>query len=349
MSNVILSSANKTILDRIIELGEAPHLLFHGPPGTGKTTSAMNLVNAIHAKHAAGGKECLIHLNASDDRGVDVIRQQIERFVNSEGLFKRGARFVILDEADYMTRCAQQSLRRLIQTTDESGVTFCLICNYATRIDASLREELVTLRFHCLPTERIKTTLQAIASKEGIHVKESVISAIMRTYGSDIRSMINHLQAHQSAPDLVCRSPYAYWDVLLQETSAPRGLQAEELLTAARTSGTPVVPFIRALLNSAVRTSNQITMDGARILDLAATLASHHQVDEEVIAAHCASELQLALSPQRSARSRSLELHELGGDGECGNSNPAPEDNSGSASLMVGAGIGNGTDTPDIL
>ena len=349
MEDVVLSASNRTILERIIASGRSPHLLFHGPPGTGKTTSAMNLVDAIHARHAAGGRECLIHLNASDDRGVDVIRQQIHRFVNSEGLFKQGARFVILDEADYMTRCAQQSLRRLIQTSTESGVTFCLICNYATRIDAGLREELVTLRFHSLPWERIMETLVTVAGRESLELDDTALTSIMRMYGSDVRSMINHMQAHRHMPSAGHVSPYAYWEEI--RTACRRGegaqLSGGKLLAAAQAGGLPINLFMRGLINSAIRDRDPRGMDGARLLRLAESLVDHHQAEEGLLAEHCALELAASLSPHLSARSRSLALQELGGDGERGNPKAASVDSSRAQGVL--SGIGSGAETPDIL
>ena len=94
----------------------------------------------------------MIHLNASDERGIDVIRNQITKFVNSNALFENGTKFVILDEVDYMTKTAQQALKHLLNTVNKE-VRFCLICNYITRIDESLQTEFVKLRFNKLPKD----------------------------------------------------------------------------------------------------------------------------------------------------------------------------------------------------
>jgi replication factor C subunit 3/5 len=84
----------------------------------------------------------MIHLNASDERGIDIIRNQINSFVNSKSLFNNGMKFVILDEVDYMTKNAQMALRYLLQGYN-SNVRFCLICNYISRIDEALQNEFV--------------------------------------------------------------------------------------------------------------------------------------------------------------------------------------------------------------
>ena len=113
--NIVLDPINKKILKNIIETGYFPNLLFFGPPGTGKTTTIINLVNSYQEKLNQKNKELMIHLNASDERGIDIIRSQINQFVNSKTLFNKGMKFVILDEVDYMTKNAQQALRYLLQ------------------------------------------------------------------------------------------------------------------------------------------------------------------------------------------------------------------------------------------
>ena len=113
--NIVLDPLNKKILTNIINTSYFPNLLFYGPPGTGKTTTIINLVNAYQEKLNQKNKELMIHLNASDERGIDIIRSQISQFVNSKTLFNQGMKFVILDEVDYMTKNAQQALRYLLQ------------------------------------------------------------------------------------------------------------------------------------------------------------------------------------------------------------------------------------------
>ena len=115
--NIVLDPLNKTILMNIIETGYFPNLLFYGPPGTGKTTTIINFVNSyVQEKLNQKNKELMIHLNASDERGIDIIRSQINQFVNSKTmLVNHGMKFVILDEVDYMTKNAQQALRYLLQ------------------------------------------------------------------------------------------------------------------------------------------------------------------------------------------------------------------------------------------
>ena len=109
--DIVLDPFNKQILSNIIETSYFPNLLFYGPPGTGKTTTIINLINSYQTKLKNKNKDLIIHLNASDERGIDIIRNQISFFVNSKPLFNNGMKFVILDEVDYMTKNAQQALR----------------------------------------------------------------------------------------------------------------------------------------------------------------------------------------------------------------------------------------------
>ena len=99
----------------MIEKNYIPNILLYGPPGTGKTTTIINLINKFQSKNNQLNKGLMIHLNASDERGIDIIRNQINNFVNSKTLFNVGIKFIILDEVDYMTKNAQLALKYLLQ------------------------------------------------------------------------------------------------------------------------------------------------------------------------------------------------------------------------------------------
>lgn len=194
--NVVLDSLNKQILKNIINTGYFPNLLFYGPPGTGKTTTIINLIDEYQKNNGIKNKELIIHLNASDERGIDIIRNQISQFVNSKNLFIKGIKFIILDEVDYMTKIAQQALKYLIQNYS-TNVRFCLICNYISRIDEGLQNEFIKLRFNQLPKEDISLFLRNISEKENLNLTENNINEIILLYNSDIRSMINFIQTNQ--------------------------------------------------------------------------------------------------------------------------------------------------------
>jgi DNA polymerase III delta prime subunit len=198
--DIVLDPFNKKILTNIIETGYFPNLLFYGPPGTGKTTTIINLVNSYQEKLNQKNKELMIHLNASDERGIDIIRSQINNFVNSKTMFNQGMKFVILDEVDYMTKNAQQALRYLLQNFSNS-VRFCLICNYISRIDEGLQNEFLRLRFNQLPENSIITFLNKISICENLNFNEKSLHLIQKLYKSDIRSMINFMQSNQDIKD----------------------------------------------------------------------------------------------------------------------------------------------------
>ena len=213
---IVLDPLNKSFFQNILRKRYFPNLLLYGPPGTGKTTTIMNLIHeyqnwatettpgnilpkqALHSnsKH----KENIIHLNASDERGIDIIRNQINQFVKTNHLFEPGLKFVILDEVDYMTKNAQQALKSLLQMC-RVNVRFCLICNYISKIDESLQHEFICVRFNQLPRKEISQFIRNITDTEGVSIRAEDIDTIQTNYQSDIRSMINFIQLNSDKDD----------------------------------------------------------------------------------------------------------------------------------------------------
>jgi len=239
--NIVLDKINQVIFKNIIENGYFPNLLLYGPPGTGKTTTVINLVNAFQKKYITLdsvptvttqstptlGLGTVIHLNASDERGIDVIRSQISTFVNTKSLFGRGCqlKFIILDEVDYMTKNAQLALRYLINNYNKDSaacnVKFCLICNYVSKIDESLQSEFVKMRFNQLPEQCIIDFLNQINVAEKLHLPETALRNIQTYFGSDIRGMINYMQSNQSASESECKIIHpGIWSELLELKTA---------------------------------------------------------------------------------------------------------------------------------
>jgi DNA polymerase III delta prime subunit len=197
---IVLDPMNRELFNNMLSNRTFPHLLFYGPPGTGKTTTIINLINEYQTiaetktfVMSNKRKENVMHLNASDERGIDIIRIQIHQFVRSKNLFESGFKFVILDEVDYMTKNAQQALKTLIQTC-RNTVRFCLICNYISKIDESLKNEFICVRFNQLPKKEIRQFVANIAEKEGVELNNDDIDAIQEIHKSDIRSIINFMQ-----------------------------------------------------------------------------------------------------------------------------------------------------------
>ena len=195
---IVMDPLNRELFRNCLSRNYIPNLLFYGPPGTGKTTTIINFINEYQDRYHRRNKSTVIHLNASDERGIDIIRNQIHQFVKSNNLFESGIKFVILDEVDYMTKNAQQALKYILQTSNYN-VRFCLICNYITKIDEALKNEFVCIRFNQLPQTLITRFIQDIARSEQLAMSVDEIEIIQHMYNSDIRSMINHLQLYQHA------------------------------------------------------------------------------------------------------------------------------------------------------
>ena len=112
-------------------------------------------------------------------------------------MFESGIKFVVLDEVDYMTKNAQQALKHLLQTSS-NNVRYCLICNYISKIDESLKNEFICIRFNQLPKQDIYQFIKNIAKNENLNINQEIIETIQSIYNSDVRSMINFIQLNQN-------------------------------------------------------------------------------------------------------------------------------------------------------
>ena len=167
-------------------------MLFHGPPGTGKTTTIMACARQIYG---ARWKQMVLELNASDSRGIDVARDTIKNFVSSRDLFSQGmTKLVILDEADNLTQAAQFVLRRMIEQY-ASNARFCLICNYSSQIIPALQSRCTKFRFGPLSTEETSKRVRTIASAEKVDLTEDGLQAILKLGKGDMRRILNVLQS----------------------------------------------------------------------------------------------------------------------------------------------------------
>jgi len=196
LKDIVLNTNNRTIFYNILEQHKFPNILIHGPPGTGKTTTIIALIKEYNIKHNEKNYETM-HLNASDDRGVDNIRNIILKFVTTASLFQNKHKFVILDEVDYMTEQAQLGLKILIETNLEN-VTFCLICNYISRLCMSLCNKFIKLKFKDVDKSSILLLLKNITKKENIESSNKKLEKICYMWEYDIRSMINYIQTNNN-------------------------------------------------------------------------------------------------------------------------------------------------------
>ena len=193
---IVLDKMNRKVFENILKNEYFPNLLFYGPPGTGKTTSIINIINEYNRLYTKNSKGSVIHLNASDERGIDIIRNQILQFVKTNNFFENCIKFVILDEVDYMTKNAQQALKYLLQSCNYN-VRFCLICNYISKIDESLKNEFICIRFNQLPKKDTGEFIKDICKNENININDNQIQQLLEVYNSDIRSMINYIQLNK--------------------------------------------------------------------------------------------------------------------------------------------------------
>lgn len=193
---IVLHESNQQFFNNVMASGNMPNVLFHGPPGTGKTTTIMNMIRSYQEAHHECHKGLMLHLNASDERGIETIRTQIYTFVHTKPLFSTGTKFVILDEVDSMTKTAQQAMCSMLQS--HLNVRFCLICNYVSRIDVSLQSMFIKIKFNKLPTRLVVEFLSRIVEKENLGYTQEHLLRLQKLFGSDLRSMVNYLQSNRT-------------------------------------------------------------------------------------------------------------------------------------------------------
>jgi replication factor C small subunit len=184
-------------LRQLIDIpNELPHLLFAGPPGVGKTTTALCIARQLLGEE---WRRDTLELNASDERGIKMVRERVKEFAAVMKLItgnsdEKPFRIIILDEADEMTSEAQTALRRIIE--DSSRTTrFIIICNYLSQIIEPLQSRCVVFRFTRLARDDLVRHLKTICEKEGAKFEEKALSQIYDATSGDLRHSINMLQA----------------------------------------------------------------------------------------------------------------------------------------------------------
>ncbi|MFX1318325.1 MAG: replication factor C small subunit [Promethearchaeota archaeon] len=178
-------------LQKFLVESDLPHLLFAGPAGTGKTTAIIAFANELYGDQFQGN---FLELNASDQRGIDVIRSRVKSFARTSPLGDVPFKIISLDEADSLTRDAQHALRRTMERY-VSSCRFCLICNYSSRIIDPIQSRCAIFRFPRLDEKEIRKRLSFIAQKEQVKASEEGLDAILYVSGGDMRRAINVLQA----------------------------------------------------------------------------------------------------------------------------------------------------------
>ena len=179
-------------LRNIASQGNIPNLILAGPPGTGKTTSVMALARELLGSDFHKG---VIELNASDERGIDTVRDRIKSFAAQQVHLPEGRhKVIILDEADAMTEQAQQALRVII--SDFAATTrFALACNDSTKIIEPIQSRCCLLRFSKLSEDHIRDRLMKVVSMENIEYEDRGIDALVDNSNGDMRIALNNLQS----------------------------------------------------------------------------------------------------------------------------------------------------------
>lgn len=185
------------ILKRVKSLVQAlniPHLLFAGPAGTGKSTLALIIVKELFGD---AWRENYLELNASDERGIDVVRQKVKDFARTKALENVPFKVIFLDEADALTREAQQALRRTMENYTNT-CRFILSCNYSSNIIDPIQSRCVVFRFKLLEKKDVSEVIKRIAEKEKLTLSEDAFQTLYESSEGDCRRAINLLQATAS-------------------------------------------------------------------------------------------------------------------------------------------------------
>ena len=253
IEKIILSAENTRIIQTIMESDYMPNMLLYGPPGTGKTTTVIQIIQHYQDKHDECKKGLMIHLNASDERGVEVIRSQINAFVTSKTFFGKGHKFVVLDEVDYMTKNAQQALTYVLYE-HKVNVRFFLICNYISKIDETLQSYFMKMNFNHLPKRDIVNFLKWIAAEEALVMTDDHVEDVCNLFQSDVRSMINYLQLNKEGKKSKAVMNAEVWKSLYSMVKAGENINSivAEVDRVSSLFNTDSVTLVKDFLNYAV-------------------------------------------------------------------------------------------------
>uniref|UniRef100_A0A6C0ABT5 AAA+ ATPase domain-containing protein n=1 Tax=viral metagenome TaxID=1070528 RepID=A0A6C0ABT5_9ZZZZ len=174
-----------------------PHILFYGPPGTGKTSTIQAYARQIYGDSYSF---MVMEINASEDRGIDLVRNKIKQFASSTNYFQKLSggdqkyKLIILDEVDAMTEDAQ-SILRYVMDNYVGNTRFCLICNYIKNIDEALQSRCTCFRFSPIPDKEMTKIIKKISEKENLTITKSGIDSLIKISNGDLRKVLNNLQS----------------------------------------------------------------------------------------------------------------------------------------------------------
>lgn len=195
-------------IDRLTSENKLPHLLLYGPPGTGKTSTILAVARKLYGSQI---HNLVLELNASDDRGIDTVRQQIQDFASTQSFTfgpKSSVKLVLLDEADAMTKDAQFALRRVIEKYTKN-TRFALICNHVNKVIPALQSRCTRFRFAPLDAVHVTDRLKHVIKAEELDVSDGGLAAVVRLSNGDMRKALNILQStHMASPQITEEAVY---------------------------------------------------------------------------------------------------------------------------------------------
>jgi replication factor C small subunit len=217
LDEVIGQSAVVERLRSYIQQKNIPHLLFSGPPGTGKTTAAIVLARELYGEE---WRENFLELNASDDRGIKMVRETVKDYSRILPTNPLGFKILFLDEADYMTDEAQAALRRTMENFTRT-TRFILSCNYSSKIIEPIQSRTALFRFKAIPTEVVIAAMASILKNEGIEYEKKSLEVIAEMSYGDMRKALNTLQvAATYSPKITVNSIYEAAGLVHKEWAA---------------------------------------------------------------------------------------------------------------------------------